>query len=89
MVIADHDDRPDAPIYRGKPVGHAGLTQATMDDDVAQVWHEHTGEHRAAGDTVRLFVDSEYRWHWWADCSCIRLESMGASTVWRWRPMSC
>lgn len=45
-------------LLDGCPVGQAALTQADTKDDVARVWHEHTGQ--AIVDLaipVRLFID--------------------------------
>lgn len=53
-----------AAVYRGHPVGHAALTLATLEDDAARIWHEHTGERiDRLAIPIRLFVDPVYRSH--------------------------
>lgn len=58
----NHELQSWAAVEDGRPIGQITLTRATVNDDAARVWHEHTG-----GDVdrlaipVRLFIDPSHR----------------------------
>jgi GNAT superfamily N-acetyltransferase len=50
-------------LFDGRPIGHIALTQATDDDDAAELWHRTTTRNiTELAIPVRLFVDPQHRY---------------------------